>query len=164
MATLLQVTGLAASPRAFDFQALAALPGQLPDVSAVLPGREGGGVRLTALLDAVRPLPNAGYLTLEATDGSFSASIPLKPIRDQGIILYRLGDGPLPAAKGGPVRFFIADAESCGLAEVDACANVKFLGRIDLSEEPGRDLRPATQQAHEALHEHETGLTGGQRP
>ena len=155
MTPLLKVTGLAARPKEFDFQALAALPGQIPDISRALPGRQGGGVRLAALLDGVGPLPNAGYITLEAEGGSFSASVPLQPIRDQAIVAYRLGDGPLPVEKGGPVRFFIADMESCGVAEVDACANVKYLARIDLSEGPGHDLRPKTQKAHETLHEPE---------
>ena len=63
--------------------------------------------------------------------------------------------GPSPRKRGGPVRFFIVDVESCalGAGEVDRCANVKFLHRIDFSTERGPDSRPATEQQHERLHD-----------
>ncbi len=152
MASVLRITGLVSRPGEFDLPALKALPGQVFDISTVLPGREGGGVRLSALLDAVGPLSDARYITLEAENGPFSASVPIRAVLDQGLVVYRLGDGPLPAEKGGPTRFYIVDVESCGLAEVDACANVKNLARIDLSRDPGPDLRPTTQRDHDVLH------------
>lgn len=152
MDSLLKVTGLVAAPKEFGFADLAGLDGQVPDVGRQAPGREGGAVRLDAVLEAVRPLPGARYVTLSTGDGSFSASVLLESIRQQGLVLYRLGNSTLPEAKGGPLRFLIANVEACGTGDVDRCANVKFLSSIHLSETPGRDLRPATRKAHEDLH------------
>ena len=53
------------------------------------------------------------------------------------------------------MRFLIPDPAACGTAEIDTCANVKWLNSISLSTERGRDVRPATLRAHEALHEAE---------
>ena len=155
MDDLLRTEGLVERPLALTFDDLAALPGQIPDIGSEIPGREGGGVRLDAVLEASGARADARYITLATGDGAFSASIPLAPIRAQGIVVYRDGGGPLPAAKGGPVRFFIKDIESCslGAGEADRCANVKHLGRIELSAALGKDTRPSTQTEHEALHE-----------
>jgi hypothetical protein len=54
-----------------------------------------------------------------------------------------LGESALPEKKGGPVRFLIPNAEKCGVEGVDACANVKGLGRITLTvgKDPGANHR-----------------------
>ena len=160
MGDLLRTEGLVERPLALSFEDLAALPGQIPDLAAEIPGREGGGVRLDAVLKASGARGDARFITLATDDGSFSASIPLAPIRAQGIVVYRDGGGrggggPLPEAKGGPVRFFIKDIELCslGAGEADRCANVKHLRRIELSAALAKDTRPSTQPEHEALHE-----------
>jgi DMSO/TMAO reductase YedYZ molybdopterin-dependent catalytic subunit len=154
MTTLLEVRGLVREPQSFDFQRLSALPGQVPDVGALLPqaptGR--GAVRLASVLEAAGPLPGAVHLALESSDGSFSASIPLEPVVARGLIVYRDGAHPLTKDKGGPVRFFIMDAASCGVAGIDRCANVKDLRRIVLSAAPSRDTRPTTPAQHQAIH------------
>ena len=155
MGDLLRTEGLVERPLALSFEDLAALPGQIPDLAAEIPGREGGGVRLDAVLEASGASGDARFITLATDDGSFSASIPLAPIRAQGIVVYRDSGGPLPEAKGGPVRFFIKDIELCslGAGEADRCANVKHLRRIELTAALGKDTRPSTQPEHEALHE-----------
>ena len=153
--TLLKTSGLAARLQEFDFNSLSRLPEQVPDVSRVAPGRQGGGVRLTSLLRAVLPSPKAQYMTLESDDGGFSASIPIGPVAERAIVVYRIGKGPLPVGKGGPVRFLIPDVAACGVDNLDSCANVKHLGRIELTERPGRDTRPSTEPEHQALHEAE---------
>jgi DMSO/TMAO reductase YedYZ molybdopterin-dependent catalytic subunit len=129
----LRVEGEVRIPRAFHFADLAALPGQVPDIGTLIPGRQGSGVWLQAILDATEPEPQASHLTLHATDGDFSASVPLAAVRDRAIVVYRLGENSLPAAHGGPIRFFITNVEACAVGEVDACANVKFLGVIELN-------------------------------
>lgn len=154
-ATSLCVAGEVDRPRQFNFADLAALPGQVPDISTLIPGREGGGVWLRSLLEASGVRPAARHITLQATDGSFSASVPLAAVSERALIVYRLGDEPLPSARGGPIRFFITDAEACAVGEVDACANVKFLGVMTLRRTPGVDTRPTTSRMHEALHEQE---------
>jgi hypothetical protein len=74
MGQALEVCGQVQQPGAFDFKALAQLSGQIEEISALVPGRSGGGVRLASLLAAVRPRPEATHLTVESSDGSFSAS------------------------------------------------------------------------------------------
>lgn len=154
MGDAITVTGLVQRELELGYDALAALPGQVEDVSALAPGREGGAVRFSSVLEAVGAQSGAAFVTLEA-EGDFAASVPLDAIADQALILYALGDGPLPEEKGGPVRFLIPDPAACGTAEIDTCANVKFLRSIELSAERGRDVRPSTLRAHAALHEAE---------
>lgn len=157
MTSLLRVTGLVPQPKDFDFETLAKLPGQVPDISGLIPGRQGGAVRLASVLEAASASVEARHITLEAEGGSFSASVPLQPVLDQGLVVYRKGSDSLPVKDGGPVRFYIIDVEACGIADIDRCANVKYLGRIHLSEGPGADSRPSTETAHEALHRAERG-------
>ena len=154
MANEIKVTGLVDQPLELGYEGLAALPGQVEDVSTLAPGREGSAVRLSSVLDAAGARADAGFITLEA-EGDFAASIPLAAVADQALILYALGGGPLPEEKGGPVRFLIPNPAACGTADVDACANVKWLKSIELSAERGRDVRPSTLRAHAALHEAE---------
>jgi DMSO/TMAO reductase YedYZ molybdopterin-dependent catalytic subunit len=142
MGQALEVYGQVQQPGAFDFEALAQLSGQIEEISALVPGRSGGGVRLASLLAAVRPRPEATHLTVESSDGSFSASVPLPAVVGSGVVLYRLGTQALPTQQGGPFRFLITDAQTCATGGVDLCANVKFVGRIVLSAGPGRDTRP----------------------
>lgn len=147
----LRIEGEVQQARSLSFADLAALPDQVADVSQLVPGREGGGVRLSALLQTVNPSATAAYITLQSTDGKFSASVPLEAVRN-AIVAYRLGDEPLPAQKGGPFRFLIPNVEECAIGGVDACANVKFLGVMRLSQQPGDDNRPSNIKSHEELH------------
>ena len=150
--TQLRIEGEVSTPQAFSFSDLTRLPGQIADVGQFIPGRDGGGVRLRSLLERVSPADSARYMTLESSDGKFSASLPITAVQD-AIVAYRLGDAPLPTKKGGPFRFFIPNVEECAVGEVDACANVKFLGRLHLSHEPGRDVRPTSPASHQAHHD-----------
>ena len=148
------ISGLVEHPLELGHADLAALPGQVADVSTLAPGREGAAVRLASVLDAASAQANAEFLTLEA-EGGFAASIPLAAVADEALLLYALDGHPLPEEKGGPVRFLIPNPAACGTAEVDTCANVKWLNSIHLGAERGRDVRPSTLRAHEALHEAE---------
>jgi len=139
----LRVEGEVATPREFGFTDLATLPNQVPDVGTLIPGREGGAVRLRTLLDEAGVQDRATHVTLHATDGDYSASVPLEAVIDRALIVYRIGDAPLTEAQGGPMRFLITDVDACGVSEVDACANVKFLRTVQLSQGPGTDTRPS---------------------
>ncbi len=143
------VSGLVGRPLELSHEDLSALPGQVDDVSTLAPGREGSAVRIASVLEAASAQWGAEFLTLEA-DGGFAASIPLAAVADQALLLYALDGEPLPHDKGGPVRFLIPNPAACGTAEIDTCANVKWLNSISLSTERGRDVRPATLRAHEA--------------
>jgi 2-dehydropantoate 2-reductase len=146
MSQALEICGQVRQPERFDFEALSRLPGQIEDVATLVPGRSGGGVRLASLLDVVQPQPEATHLTVESNDGSFSASVSLAAVVDSGVVLYRLGGESLPEQQGGPFRFLITDAQTCATGGADLCANVKFVGRIELSAAPGRDTRPLEQR------------------
>jgi DMSO/TMAO reductase YedYZ molybdopterin-dependent catalytic subunit len=126
---------------------------QVPDVSRLDPKRQGRAVRLAGVLALVNVKPAAKYLTLHATADDFHASVPLEVVRDRGVLIYELDGRPLPVSAGGPVRFYIPDHAACHSAEVDECANVKFVDRLELSAEPGLDNRPHDDKSHEALHQ-----------
>ncbi len=151
---VLEIGGEVDTPKKFDFTSLHSLPNQIENVSKVLPGKEGAAVSLQSILDHVGATGAARYITLECTDGKFSASVPLNSVRD-AIILYRLEGRPLPANKGGPYRFLIPQASECHVRDVDACANVKYLGRITFDAVRGKDTRPTNETLHSAHHQKE---------
>src|SRR5438309_1917648 len=99
-----------------------------------------------------RPAPEANYLTLHAERDDFHVSVPLQAVRGEAVVVYRVGEEPLPQQQGGPIRFLIRDPAACHTDELDDCANVKYLSRIELSVRRGRDTRPADDAAHAALH------------
>jgi len=153
----LTIDGDVETPLALSFEELSAIRGtfQVSDVSQIDPKRKGDAVRLTGLLEMARPKPTARYLTLHSSSDDFHASIPLDAVRERAILIYRLEGEPLPFSAGGPVRFFIPDFAACHTAEIDACANVKFVDRIELSSDRGIDNRPHDEQQHAQLHERE---------
>jgi DMSO/TMAO reductase YedYZ molybdopterin-dependent catalytic subunit len=130
---------------------------QVRDVSRFHPQRRGDGVTLRAVLDQAGVHPGANYVTLHAQRDDFHVSVPLEPVLEQGIIVYKLGADRLGTEHGGPIRFLIRDPSVCHTGELDECANVKYLSRIELTERRGRDTRPATEEAHAALHQSPAG-------
>ena len=152
----LRVDGEVAQPSLFSFDDLCAFPeaDQVRDFSRFHPKRPGDGVTLRSLLDRVRPVATASYLTLHATKDDFAASIPLEAIVDEAVLVYQLDGAPYPEAKGGPFRFLIKNPAACHTDELDDCANVKFVDRIELTSGKGRDTRPHDEVQHEALHAH----------
>lgn len=130
---------------------LASLPGQIDDVSSLVAGRRGRAVRLASLLACAEVLPDASWITVEADDDSFAASVPLEAVAD-AVLVYQLDGKPLPRENGGPFRLLIPDAARCGSAEVDKCANVKSVGVLRLDADRGHDTRPATKTEHLAMH------------
>jgi DMSO/TMAO reductase YedYZ molybdopterin-dependent catalytic subunit len=157
MTTLLTIDGLVARPARLGFDDLAALDAsqQIPDVSRIDPKRRGQAVTLAGLLAHVGAKPDAQYLGLHSSSDDFHASIPLVAVREKAILIYQLEGQPLPVAQGGPVRFFIPDFAACHTHEIDECANVKFVDRIELTRDRGPDNRPHDGAEHEALHARE---------
>jgi DMSO/TMAO reductase YedYZ molybdopterin-dependent catalytic subunit len=129
---MLVVEGEVARPTTFRFDDLAVLPEQIADVAALVPGRRGGAVAFRSVLSQVEVSPSAKRVVLESADGAFSQEAPLAAL-DSAVLVYRLGDAPLPAADGGPVRFLIPNLEECGIGGVDRCTNVKGLGRVRIA-------------------------------
>lgn len=103
--------------------ALAALPGQVPDVAALVPGKSGAGVLLRELFALVAPPPGARFVAV-AADGMTSAPAPVAEIGDS-VLVHSLGDAPLPEGQGGPFRLYAP-----GDAARGSCANVKAVVRI----------------------------------
>ena len=148
---VLEVGGAVTRPLTLVAEELKRLPGQLDDVGTLVPGRRGGAVALAAVLAAAGPRADATHLTVESDDGCFAASVPLDALAE-AVLVYRLGDGPLPAAEGGPVRLLIPDAARCGRADIDTCANVKHVTVLRVETARGRDTRPTTAAEHAAVH------------
>src|SRR3982751_4206291 len=159
MSTRLKVDGAVENPVDLAFEDLAALPEryQVHDVSRFHSKRPGDGVALDAILERVVPRPEANYLTLHADRDDFHVSVPLAAVRAEGIVVYHRGGEPLGIEQGGPIRFLIRDPAACHTDELDDCANVKYLSRIELTTRRGRDTRPADEAAHAALHEAQEG-------
>ncbi|MSR60291.1 MAG: hypothetical protein EXS05_22065 [Planctomycetaceae bacterium] len=151
---VLTMDGEVEQPLTMSFADLAAFAAteQIADVSRFHPSRKGDGVTLEALLQRARPKPSATYLTLHSTTDNFHASVPLAAIRGEAILVYRLDGNPLPVKNGGPFRFLIKDPAACHTDELDDCANVKFVDRIELTAGKGLDNRPETDDEHEKLH------------
>jgi DMSO/TMAO reductase YedYZ molybdopterin-dependent catalytic subunit len=152
---VLRVDGAVKCPLEMTPADLAALPAseQVHDVSRFHPKRQGDGVTLEAILDRVQPRAEANYLTLHADKDDFHVSVPLAAVRAEGIVVYHRGGAALGVEQGGPIRFLIRDPAACHTDELDDCANVKFLTRIELSVRKGRDTRPTTDEEHRRLHE-----------
>ncbi|MCE9603453.1 MAG: molybdopterin-dependent oxidoreductase [Planctomycetia bacterium] len=157
----LVIDGEVDAPLRLSFADLAAIDAefQIVDVGTLDPKRSGDAVRLEGLLQRSGVRPDAAWLTLHASRDDFHASIPLTAIRARAIVIYRLQGEPLPVAAGGPFRFFVPDFAACHSAEVDECANVKFVDRIELSAVRGFDNRPHDADEHAELHHKES--TGG---
>ena len=154
---LLRIDGEVAQPLELTFADFQGFPeaDQVRDVSRYHPTRQGDGVTLQAVLDRVQPKESAMYLTLHASRDDFAASIPLAEVAGEGIVVYQMAGAPLPVERGGPIRFLIRDPAACHTAELDDCANVKYVDRIELTAGRGRDTRPADDEEHEDLRAHE---------
>ena len=126
---------------------------QVEDVSRLGAKRPGKAIRLAALLKLADASAEATHLGLHATRDEFHASIPLAPVLERGVIIYEVHGEPLSSSQGGPFRFFIPDHAACHLDEIDECANVKFLDRIELTQGKGFDNRPQDDEEHARLHE-----------
>lgn len=153
------IEGLVKRPVELSFDDLNQLPddSQVIDVSRFATKKQGDAVTLESLLKLVEPLDEANYLTLHAERDNFHVSIPLQPVRAEGLLVYKTESKPLEPRQGGPFRFLIKDFAACHTSELDDCANVKFLDRIELTHRKGRDTRPSNDAEHAALHANEEG-------
>jgi DMSO/TMAO reductase YedYZ molybdopterin-dependent catalytic subunit len=127
-------------PRSIDLPELRRLPAQVEDVSKLVPGREGAAVWLRDVLSASGLKRSARFATLASGDGKFAISVPLQPLMDRALLVYRAGATPLPAAKGGPVRLLLTGKVECEAPDIDACAMVKGLARIRVTADREPDI------------------------
>jgi len=129
------------------FEDLAALAPteQVADVSKLVPGRAGRAVRLAKLLELAGASRTARFLQVASRDPAFAVSLPIDEAKG-ALVVYALGDGPLPESKGGPFRLLVP-------GHADECVHVKQLAAIELSDRPGRDTRPKDDAEHQKLHQ-----------
>ena len=155
---LLRITGDVETPRELTFADLAAINSQyqIADVSSLAGGRQGTAITLAGLLQVAGARSSAKYLGLHAAADNFHASIPLEGVLAKAFLIYALDGQPLSTKAGGPCRFFVPDHLACRSAEIDECANVKFVDTLELTTAKGHDNRPHDDAAHAALHASET--------
>ena len=140
----LRIDGLVAEPVKLDWEALLALP-QVEDVSDFhcvttwsRLDNHWKGVRLTDLLERVRPAPQArfvkftGYDQAPGTDVPYTTNLPLERASDPDVLLvHTWEDEPLPVEHGGPCRVITP--------RLYAWKGTKWVRRIELlaEDEPG---------------------------
>jgi len=137
---IVKIDGAVIQPVTLDRAALSKLPAeyQVEDVGRLVPGMKGRGIHMRGLLEVPALAIGADHVTFHSHDGRFAASLTIKQAVDHGILIYQLDGEPLPEAKGGPFRLVTP-----GLG--DLCANVKGVGRIEITIGVGRDTRPSTR-------------------
>lgn len=133
-----RIEGAVVQPISFDHAAIAALPAEHHiNIATVMPGMKGRGIRLKGLLDVPALAIEADHVVFHAADGKYSACLTLQQAREHGVLVYELDGAPLPDTQGGPFRLVTP-----GLG--DLCANVKGVGRVEITKGPGRDTRQTT--------------------
>jgi DMSO/TMAO reductase YedYZ molybdopterin-dependent catalytic subunit len=123
----LRIGGLVAAPQDLDFGALRAVPEQLREPSQLLGGREIVAVSLARLLGIAGVAGAGRSIVAESADGSFVTTLPLEAA-EQCVVVYRVGEAPLPLVLGGPIRLVTHGRVRCG--------DVKDLGAIYVSDRP----------------------------
>ncbi len=135
---IVRIDGAVVQPVAFDRAAIASLPAEHQiDISTVMPGAKGTGIRVKGLLDIPALAIGADHVTFHSSDGKYSACLTLHQAREYGVLVYELDGGALPDTKGGPFRLVTP-----GLG--DLCANVKGVARIEFTIGTGTDTRPTS--------------------
>jgi len=133
---VVRIDGAVVQPISFDRAAIVALSAEHQlDISTVMPGMNGKGIRLKALLDVPALAIKADHVTVHSGDGNYSACLTLEQAKAFGVLVYELDGTTLPDAIGGPFRLVTP-----GLG--DMCANVKGVARIEVTIGTGTDTRP----------------------
>lgn len=132
----------------FERAALAALDplAQVADVGALVAGKRGRGVQLSAIAWAAGVEARALHAHIVSSDAVLQVSVPIGEVLESAVVVYELEGRALDAAKGGPFRLL-----ACG--HPDECVNVKALRRISFQASPGLDTRPKNDEEHRRLHE-----------
>ena len=124
-APLLTIHGCHPGPMVFTYADLRWVPAQIEDVGRIVPGRRGSAVSVADLLSGASVGAGARQAVFHSADDGFLARVSLAAALENGILVYRIGERPLPERLGGPVRLFIPETG-------DRCANVKNVVRIEL--------------------------------
>jgi DMSO/TMAO reductase YedYZ molybdopterin-dependent catalytic subunit len=109
----LVIGGEVAAPQSLEFETLRALAEQLVESSTLLAGREIAAVRLDTLLTMAGVTDGACSVVAESSEGSFIVSMSLEAARSC-VVVYRVGEAPLPHGLGGPFRLVTNGRLRCG--------------------------------------------------
>lgn len=132
----LVIAGEVAAPQTLDFETLRALSAQLVESSALLAGRQIAAVQLETLLAMAGVHATARSVAAEAAEGGLVITMSMEMAR-ACVIVYRVGDAPLPRALGGPFRLVTHGRLRCG--------DVKALGAVYVSARPHVDESPSAR-------------------
>jgi 2-dehydropantoate 2-reductase len=134
---VLRIEGAVVQPVSLDHASISKLSAEHQvDVSTVMSNMKGRGIRLKGLLDVPALAFEADHVTFHSGDGKYSVSLTLQQANEFGILIYELDGQVLPLEKGGPFRLITP-----GLG--DLCANVKGVGRVEVTRGAGADTRPS---------------------
>lgn len=122
---MLTLDGCLTGPMVFTYADLRGLPGQIDDVGRIIPGRRGSAVSVAELLRDATLGDGARQAVFHSAEEGFFARVSLASAVENGILVYRIGEHPLPERLGGPIRLFIPETD-------DRCANVKNVVRMEL--------------------------------
>jgi DMSO/TMAO reductase YedYZ molybdopterin-dependent catalytic subunit len=109
----LEVSGEVENPRTFSVEDLNAIPSivSVSDFHCVegwsILDNPWEGILFRTIAKIVKPKSNAKYVTFECEDG-YTTSLPLADLLGDDVSLaYKLGDKPLSAERGGPLRLIV---------------------------------------------------------
>lgn len=147
--SLITVEGTVQKKTEWSYDDLSRLPKehQIDDVSRLVSGIDGAGIRVKALIKESSPLSKADHVTFHSLDGKFAASIPLREAVEKGILVYQREGKPLPESKGGPLRLVVPHGDN-------ACSNVKSVFRIEVTVGKGKDTTWDPDHDNPEIHGH----------
>jgi DMSO/TMAO reductase YedYZ molybdopterin-dependent catalytic subunit len=138
----LRIEGLVSRRRELGREAVQGLPRQVYEAPFVceegwsVPGLRWAGVRLLDVLELAGPLPAARFVRIGA--GSFVLPLSLADA-ETALLCDELNGQPLTVEHGAPWRLLIAGG---------ACfSSVKWVDRLELSDEPGDNTAEAIAHA-----------------
>ena len=117
--------GLVKQTLRLSYADLRSSPDQVEDVGRLVPGRKGSGLRVGGLLQRAVPDPSAKRVVFHSADEGMRVDVSTELAADRAILIYRLGEDPLPETAGGPVRLVIPETE-------DGCNNLKRVSRLEV--------------------------------
>jgi len=131
----LDVGGLVERPASLSWSHISAIPGvaQTSTFHCVtgwtVDGVRWEGFRAQALMDIVRPLPSAQYVTFQSLEAPYTDQLSLAQFTLPDVMIARQMDGaPISRAHGAPLRLVIPD--------MYGYKGVKWLGGITFTDQP----------------------------
>jgi DMSO/TMAO reductase YedYZ molybdopterin-dependent catalytic subunit len=107
-----QVGGLVESPTTLTYEEILGMPSTVADarltsVSGWSVRGEWTGVRLSVVMDGVKPRPAAAYVQFVSYGRTYETCIPLDvALRERTLLAYQFDGEPIEVDYGGPVRIF----------------------------------------------------------